>query len=50
MKTRMITIARTIEIEVPAKDGKMEKKKVVKTFPCQVNAGVPFSHRMNEYE
>ena len=42
----MITIARTIEIEVPAKDG----KKVVKAFPCQVNAGVPFSHRMNEYE
>lgn len=45
----MITIVRTIEIEVPAKDGKMEKKKVQKAFPCQVNAGVPFTHNMCEY-
>lgn len=49
MKTRLITILRTIEVEVPAKDGKVEKKKVVKPFPCRINAGVPYDHRMCEY-
>ena len=49
-KTKLITIERTIEIEVPVKDGKTEKKKVVKTFPCRINAGVPFDHRMCENE
>lgn len=48
MKTRLITIQRTIEVQVPAKDGKIEIKKVVKSFPCRVNAGVPFNHRMCE--
>ena len=48
-KTRLITILRTIEIEVPAKDGKIEKKKVVKPFPCRINAGVPYDHKMCEY-
>lgn len=48
MNTRLITILRTIEVEVPAKDGKMEIKKVVKPFPCRVNAAVPFNHRMCE--
>lgn len=46
--TRLISIRRTVEVEVPAKDGKMEKIKVVKTFPCRVNAGVPFEHRLCE--
>ena len=48
MNTRLITILRTIEVEVPAKDGKVEIKKVVKPFPCRVNAGVPFNHKMCE--
>lgn len=50
MKTRLITIVRTIEIEVQGKDGKVEKKKVKKAFPCQINAGVPYDHRMCEYD
>lgn len=49
MKTRLITILRTIEVEIPAKDGKIEKKKIVKSFPCQINAGVPYDHRICEY-
>lgn len=49
MNTRLITILRVVEIEVPAKDGKVEKKKITKSFPCRVNAGVPFTHKMNEY-
>lgn len=49
MKTRLITILRTIEIEVQGKDGKVEKKKVKKSFPCRINAGVPYDHRMCEY-
>ena len=48
MKTRLITIKRTVEIEVQNKEGKMEKNKVVCSFPCQVNAGVPFDHKMCE--
>lgn len=48
MKTRLITIQRTIEVQVSAKDGKIEIKKVVKPFPCRVNASVPFNHRMCE--
>jgi hypothetical protein len=45
-KTRIITIERLVRIEVPAKDGKTEEKLVKKSFPCRVNAGVPFDHRM----
>lgn len=47
-KVRLMFIRRTVEIEVPTKDGKTEMKKVERTFPCAVNAGVPFSHRMCE--
>lgn len=48
MKTRLITILRTIEVETAGKDGKVEKKKVIKPFPCRINAGVPFEHRLCE--
>lgn len=48
MKTRGITIVRTIEVEVPQKDGKTKLEKRRKTFPCKVNAAVPFNHRMCE--
>ena len=43
-KTRMITIYRTV------KETNEDKKVVVKIqkFPCKINAGVPFSHRMCE--
>lgn len=47
-KTRLISIRRTIEVEMPAKDGKVEKVKVQKWFPCKINAGVPFDHKMCE--
>lgn len=47
-KTRLISIRRTVEIEVPTKDGKTEKQKIQRWFPCRVNAGVPFSHKMCE--
>lgn len=48
MKTRLITIQRTVEVEIPGKDGKVEIVKVKKFFPCKVNAGVPFNHKMCE--
>ena len=48
MKTRYITIRRTVEVEVPDKDGKVKIEKRVKPFPCKVNSAVPFDHRMCE--
>ena len=45
-KTRLITIRRTVEIEQETKGGKIEKVKVVKPFPCKINSGVPFNHKM----
>ena len=45
-KTRTITIYRTILVEQQKKDGKTEMVKVTKAFPCRVNAGVPFDHKM----
>ena len=45
--TRTITIKRTIRIP-QEKDGKIEMIPVVKRFPCKINAGVPFSHKMCE--
>lgn len=48
MKTRLITIKRLVEVDVVQKDGKVEKEKVRKRFPCRVNAAVPFDHRMCE--
>ena len=47
-KTRLITIRRLIEVEVEGKDSKVEKKKVQKAFPCRINAGTPFDHRICE--
>lgn len=47
-KTRLITIRRTIEVEREVKGGKIEKVKLEQVFPCRINAGVPFSHRMCE--
>ena len=47
-KTRLITIYRSIWVEQPKKDGKVEKVKVTKAFPCRINAGVPFDHKMCE--
>lgn len=50
-KTRLITIKRTVTVEVPkkgAKNGETERIKVQKTFPCMINAGVPFNHKMCE--
>lgn len=49
MKTRLITIKRTVITEVPQKDGKTKLEKSIKVFPCKINAGVPFSHKMCEY-
>ena len=48
MKTGYITIRRTVEVEVPDKDGKVTIEKRVKPFPCKVNSAVPFDHRMCE--
>lgn len=48
-KTRLITIRRTVEIEREVKGGKIEKVKVEQQFPCKINAGVPFDHKMCEY-
>lgn len=45
-KTRGITIKRIVEIEVTDKNGAVKKIKQAQNFPCQVNASVPFDHRM----
>jgi hypothetical protein len=47
-KTRMILITRIDHYEEVEnkKTGKKELKPVHKKFPCKVNAGVPFNHRM----
>ena len=49
VKTRLITIRRTVEMEVPDKDGKVKVQKVQKNFPCRINSAVPFDHRMCEH-
>lgn len=47
-KTRNIMIVRIDHYEEVEnkKTGKKEIKPVRKRFPCKVNAGVPFNHRM----
>lgn len=45
-KTRMITIQRTVEEQIPGKNGSVTTVKVKHWFPCKVNAAVPFSHEM----
>ena len=44
-----MTIRRTIEVEREVKGGKIEKVKEKHTYPCKINAGVPFNHKMCEY-
>lgn len=44
MKTRLIRIKRTITVLDP--QGK--DVKVVKSFPCKINASTPSSHRLCE--
>ena len=45
-KTRMITIRRTTSDEVIDKKGKVTVQKVVHSFPCKINAAVPYNHQM----
>lgn len=45
-KIRMITIRRTTMDEVVDKKGKVTKQAVVHSFPCKINAAVPFNHNM----
>ena len=45
-KTRMITIRRSTMDDVVGKKGEVTKQKVVHSFPCKINASVPFNHRM----
>ena len=47
-KLRGIDIVRTVEVEVPQKDGKIKIEKKKRTFHCNINAYVPFDHRMCE--
>ena len=42
----MISIKRTVEIEVTDKNGNVKTQKQVQWFPCKVNASVPFDHGM----
>lgn len=45
--TRGIFIKRKVKtVTEDAKTGKVTEKTEVKTFPCKVNASVPFNHRM----
>lgn len=46
MKTRMITIQRSVTETVIDKKGNEKTQLVKHWFPCKVNAAVPFNHRM----
>lgn len=46
MKTRMITIQRTVEETITDKKGNVKTVKVQHWFPCKVNAAVPYNHHM----
>jgi len=45
-KIRMITIRRSTWDDVVDKKGKVTQQKVVHSFPCKINASVPFDHKM----
>ena len=47
-KVRMITIQRTVSEQVPGKNGSVTIQKVKHWFPCKINAGVPYSHKICE--
>lgn len=50
-KTQMrgIFIKRKVKTSIEdVKTGKVTEKVEIKVFPCQVNASVPFNHRMCE--
>lgn len=48
VKTRKITINRTVLIDSPKKGGETEKIRQVRSFVVRINAGVPPSHRLCE--
>lgn len=46
MKTRSITIKRAYIKSIPDGKGGVKQERVINYFPCRINAGVPFDHRM----